>query len=85
MSLYDDLPNRPASQRVWAATIASTPTDQDKRVSVVIPGLDRTLRWEDCRWQPRGTADWPERGNQCVVVMDDNNEIWVVVWWPFNT
>lgn len=81
--VFDALPHRAPLQRIWAGKIATNATDFEDRVSVVIPGTDATLRWEDCRWQARNTVDLPQRGDDCLVAIDDNNEVWVIVWWPF--
>lgn len=85
-NIYDDLPDRKAPQRIWSALIASNPVDQSDLVSVTIPGLNdegQQLRWESCRWQARNDTDVPARGDKCLVIIDDNNEVWVVAWWPF--
>lgn len=83
--IFDALPDRPALQRVHRAVIATNPGDFDERVSVIIPDLDNTLRWEACRWQSRNSIDMPARGDECLVILDNNNEVWVVVWWPFSS
>lgn len=80
---FDDLTDRPPLQRIWQATIATAATDLSDRVAVIIPDLDSTLRWENCRWQPRNDTDLPQRGDDCLAVIDNNNEVWVVTWWPF--
>lgn len=70
-----------APERVFAATIASNAVDFADRVAVTIPGTDGgLLRWEDVRWQPRLPGQLPKRGDECVVVLDDNNELWIPVW-----
>jgi hypothetical protein len=78
---------RHAPERVWAAVIASGAVDFSDWVDVVIPNLDGNggdLRWQDVRWQPRDGNLLPKRGDECVVILDDNNELWVPVWWPAN-
>lgn len=81
--LFENLPDRSPMQRTWAAVIASNPSDFADLVSVTIPGLDANLRWEDCKWQARNDVDFPQRGNTCLVIFDDNMQLWVVAWWPF--
>lgn len=83
MSLYDSIPGRPPLQRIWQAKIAKAPTDFGKRLAVTIPGIDPSLRWEGCRWQSHNTIDLPARGDDCLVAIDNNNEVWVVCWWPY--
>ena len=70
----------PVVERVWKGTIATTPVDFLDRVSVVIQGLDDSLRWEDCRWQGKDQITLPQIGDECVVIMDDNGELWVTAW-----
>lgn len=81
--VYDNLPDRAPPQRIWVGKVATAATDFADRIDVTIPGTDPGLRWEDCRWQARNTVDLPQRGDDCLVAIDDNNEAWVVVWWPF--
>jgi hypothetical protein len=82
-----DIELRHAPERVWAAVIASGAVDFSDWVDVVIPNLDGNggdLRWQDVRWQPRDGNLLPKRGDECVVILDDNNEFWIPVWWPAN-
>lgn len=81
--MYDNLPDERPPQTVWAGIIATNPPDFGTKVSVVIPGIDNSLRWENCKWQSRDDVNLPHRGDPCLVAFDDNNEVWVVVWWPF--
>lgn len=81
--VFDDLPGRPPLQRIWQGQIATNPVDFSERVSVIIPGLVPSTRWEGCRWQSRNSVDMPQRGDDCLIMIDNNNELWVVVWWPF--
>jgi hypothetical protein len=71
-------------QRIWGGWVATAPTDSSELISVVIPNLDDTVRWEDCKWVTRTDSTVPQRGDECVVVVDDNHEMWVVMWWPAN-
>lgn len=81
--LDDDIRVDEPDQQVFAAVIASSPNDLSERVSVVIPGLDQTLRWEDCIWQARDATSLPARGDRCIVLMDDQKNVSVAIWWPF--
>lgn len=81
--VFDSLPDRPPLQRVWRGTVATNATDFYNRISVILPDLDATLRWENCKWQSRNDTDLPQRGDSCLAIIDNNNEVWVVVWWPF--
>lgn len=70
------------NQGVWSATIASNAVDFLDPVDVIIPGIDGTTRWEDCPWQTRDNLDLPQRGDDCVVVFDDQTKVSVIAWWP---
>lgn len=81
MSIIDDLPRKRYTQGVWRATIASTATDESDLVEVVIPGFSPVHRFGGCRWMPRG-IDMPARGDFCLVVKDNNDDWWILAWWP---
>lgn len=81
--VYDGLPDRDSPQAIWSGLIATTPVDFAETVAVLIPGLSNELQWEECKWQSRNDIDMPTRGDKCLVAFDENNEIWVVAWWPY--
>jgi hypothetical protein len=81
--IYDDLPRPHPPQVVWSGTVANNVSDFATKLQVIIPGLNRDTVWKNCRWQARNTIDFPQEGDDCLVVFDDNNELWVVVWWPY--
>ena len=78
--LHDATDRGIVPEKVWAGTIATTATAMDDLLSVVIDGLDGHLRWTDCHWQPKDNITLPQRGDKCVVIMDDNGELWIVSW-----
>src|SRR5262245_8052323 len=83
--LHGETENQQPLQRIWAGVIATDAVDKQDRVSVVIPSLDRKLRWEDLRWPTRSDAQiGPQRGDECVIIIDDNSEMWIANWWPEN-
>lgn len=67
----------------WQGIVAKTVTDFADLLEITIPGLDPNLRWTNCKWQARNSIDLPERGYKCLAIFDDNDQIWVVAWWPF--
>jgi len=72
-------------QRVWAGVVATDGNDSDssQRVSVIIPGMDGgELRWENCRWSTRSDSLSPKRGDECLLALDDNGEMWITTYWP---
>lgn len=81
--LYEETADTQPTQVVWAGVIAKTLIDFADRADVIIPGLDASVVWKDCRWQSRNDIDFPQDGDSCLVLFDNNNELWVVCWWPF--
>jgi hypothetical protein len=78
--LQDATDPTPVPQRVWAGVVATDAVDMLDRISVVIGGLNGDMRWEDCHWQPKDNITLPQEGDQCVVIMDDNGELWATGW-----
>lgn len=82
--VYDDLPDQHAPPLVaWSAVFAKNLTDFAQKAEIVIPGLAPNLRWKGCLWQARNEIDLPQRGNSCLAIFDENNQIWIPCWWPF--
>lgn len=69
----------------YAGRLATTPSDMAEKVYVIIPALSTDQRIGPCRWQARDDVSLPARGDRCYVVFDDNQEAWVIAWWPFNS
>lgn len=80
---FEEIDERPAPQRVFSGIVASSPIDLNGAFQVIIPATDPNLRWTVRFWQARNDIDLPQRGNSCLVNIDENNEVWVVAWWPF--
>jgi hypothetical protein len=36
-----------------------------------------------CPWMPRG-RDLPSKGDTALVIMDEEEEAWVIAWWPYD-
>jgi hypothetical protein len=67
--------------KIYRGTVATNAADMLDRVSVIVPGLDSEMVWEDCRWQSKDNITLPQKGDQCLVLFDDNGELWVTSWW----
>jgi len=83
-SVFDDLPGREPMARTWAGKVAIAPTSPSGRIWVVLPDLDPHIRVGPCRWQTRNDTDLPARGDDCLVIFDNDREPWVVTWWPYD-
>jgi hypothetical protein len=68
----------------WRGIVAENVTDLSDRLSVVVPDFDPNFRWTNCRWQSRDSLSLPIRGDECLVVLDNRGEAWVISWWPFS-
>lgn len=68
---------------IWHGIVASNPNDLSDRIAVVVPDFDPNYQWEQCRWQSRDGATMPVRGDECLVVLSNRGEAWVIAWWPF--
>lgn len=62
----------------------------DDDVYAVQEGFSRDLEEGPCRWSPRvevvgGNLQirYPERGDRALLIMSDDNEPWIVEWWPY--
>jgi hypothetical protein len=69
---------------VSAAVVATSALDLTDTVEVVIPEFDPKQRWGPCKWMPRGDiTTLPARGDECIIIFDNNRDIWIIGWWPF--
>lgn len=81
--IYDDLPDRSPLQRCWQGYVAETVTDFADPMEIIIPDLSSNTKVDGVMWQSRNNIDLPQKGDKCLAVLDNNNEWWVVSWWPF--
>lgn len=70
-------------QRIWRGKVATDAADLSDLISVTIPALDPSLRWEDCMWMARDDTILPSRGDTCVIALLDTGEAFVIAWWPY--
>jgi len=65
--------------------IATTPAALETTVEVTIPSYDRTLRWGPCKFNRNitaaGVVQSPVRGNDCLVIFDNDREVQILTWW----
>lgn len=69
--------------KLWRGVINSNPNDLSIKVDVILPDLDKNLNLVGCRWQARDALSLPTIGDECLVAFDNNNEPWIIGWWPF--
>jgi hypothetical protein len=63
------------------AHFATSPSDEFEQARVVVPRMSVNLSIGPCPWGPLRSR-LPKRGDRCLVLFDDNNEPWIVMWWP---
>jgi hypothetical protein len=81
MTIFDDLPAiQHGIEGVWSGIIATAPINGNAPVMVLVPGIDSQTRIGPCRWVKKGT-DLPNRGDACLVVWDEQQKPYVIVWW----
>lgn len=75
-----------SANRLREATIVSDPADTTEEVWVTIDGDDPPLRTGPCPWTPRivdsETYGIPSSGDRALLAVSEDNEAWVVSWWP---
>ena len=66
----------------YRGRISETATNVLDRISVTIDQLGDVTHGP-CNWIPRGQM-LPRKGDLALIIFDDTNEPWIVVWWPVN-
>jgi hypothetical protein len=79
----DLMPDPPEPWVVWNGIVSKNITNFADLLMVILPDWDDTLEWGPCRWQPRDAVTLPKKGDECLVLLDNNRQPWVVTWWPF--
>lgn len=83
MSVYEDMTPPPALNRIWRGTVAADVADFADKMYVIMPDFDPHLKIGPARWQARDAVSLPAKGDDCLVIFDNDREPWVPVWWPF--
>lgn len=76
--------SRPAqpSPSIYSGKILDTAVLLTDTVRVTIEEIDNEFQTHGpCRWMPRGEV-FPSAGDPCVVVIDEQLQPWVSVWYP---
>lgn len=81
MDFRDLAPGYESQHLTWYGIIAETATTVDQLLPVVLPDWDDTLQWGPCRWQFKDNVNFPQRGDGCLVIFDNNREPWITSWW----
>jgi hypothetical protein len=82
--LFQDIQTPPRLGSVWRGVINSAPVDFADRVDIRIPEMNDLLVFPELRWMARDAVTLPSPGDPCLAIFDNDNEPWVVAWWPFD-
>ena len=74
----------PAAQPIVHARIANTPVNASDELYVTIEAFDGSrVQWGPCPWSPASAL--PERGDDCLVMFDEQDTPWVMVLAPIES
>lgn len=82
MSNYVDQaikPPREVLEGAWHGRVADTVTSADELAYVLIEDLAADVRIGPARWSAPGDT-FPNRGDHCLVIFDNNQDPWLIVW-----
>lgn len=82
--LHEETQPLDESVQFWYGQIAEDVTDFNVKAMVVLPDFAPNTQLGPCFWQARNGVDLPERGNRCIVVFDNRQQLWIIAWWPFD-
>lgn len=89
MSYLDELddPKAKSSKSLWEGVIADDVEAATDDLFVLIPQIDAGKHNRGpCRWTPRPLASgllYPNKGDAALVAKDDQDNYWVIAWWPY--
>lgn len=74
--------NRPGATVAYAAQVAQDVAAPGDLVDIVLANTEdqAQLASEQAPWPARQDASLPQRGDECLVVIDDTGRPWVVAW-----
>lgn len=86
--LYEDTAQSVVLGKIWKGKIANTISGATQKLFVTIPDLDPTgddLRVGPCEWDSNDSVTFPQRGQDCLVIFDNDLLPWVISWSPVPT
>lgn len=84
-SMSDTAKRREVGRRkgnVYTGMIAEDANDFDDAIDVVVKDYSDKFRHGPCRFPRCNGATLPLRGDDCLVAFDENDDPWIVVWYP---
>lgn len=77
----DQAVQQPPIDGLWAAQVSRGADESTDLIYVVIPDYDAAAVFGPARWPAIGDL-LPARGDKCLVGVDNQSNIWVIVWVP---
>jgi hypothetical protein len=86
MSYTDEILKRPRDKAsyngAFSGVISTDAADELDPVMVIVAAIDGTIEYGPAPWQPRSDAVLPQRGDDCLIVFDNERIPFVIAWWP---
>lgn len=67
----------------YKGKIATDAVDEASEVEVIVPDYSDRYRHGPCRFPLcNGPDSYPSRGDVCLVGFDEDDDPWIIVWYP---
>ena len=76
----DIQPDYEQQHATWRGVIAKDAEDENEELPVILPDWDPDLQWGPCEWTFKDNVNLPKRGDDCLVVFDNNHKPWIASW-----
>jgi len=77
----DTAPPDVALGQIYKGVIAIPPINFTAKIGVIMPDIHPDLVFH-CKWQSRDNMSFPQVEDDVLIVWDNENEPWVITWWP---
>src|SRR5262252_1810991 len=77
----DIAPPDVALGQIYKGVIAVPPINFTAKIGVIMPDIHPDLVFH-CKWQARDNMSFPQVEDDVLIIWDNENEPWVVTWWP---
>lgn len=68
---------------IWFGIFSKNVSDLSEMCYVILPDFSEDHELGPCFWQSRDADSLPARGDRCAVVTDNQDNVWVIAWWPY--
>jgi hypothetical protein len=81
--MYQDIrPPDVALGQIYKGIIHRQPLNFSALIDITIPDINADLVFPNVRWQSRDNMSLPQVEDIVLVIFDNQNEPWVITWWP---